>query len=140
MSAPIQAGPLARRLRHLPGPLAVSGVLLVVGVATGWAVDGSAGALGAAVGVTVVVASYVLSSVAIAWADSIAPKLVLTVGLATYLFKFTALGAAFLAVPRADWAGTRAMAVAMIVMVLAWLAAQVWWTVRARIPYVDVSA
>jgi hypothetical protein len=83
----------------------------------------------------VVAAGYALSSVAVAWADSVAPKLVMTVGLTTYVFKFTLLGVVFFAVP-GDWAGLRTMAVAMIVSVLTWVGAQIWWTVRAEVPTV----
>jgi hypothetical protein len=130
-----EARPMARRLRHLPLPLAVSAGLLVVAAIAGWFTDGSAGSIGGAAGVAVVAFGYALSSVAVAWADSVAPKLVMTVGLATYLFKFSLLGVVIFAVPR-DWAGIPAMAVAMVVSVVTWLAAQVWWTMRAEVPAV----
>ncbi|MFI5931504.1 hypothetical protein [Actinoplanes sp. NPDC051494] len=126
---------MASRLKHLPLPLAVSGGLLVVAAVAGWFTAGSAGLIGGAGGVAVVAGGYALSSVAVAWADSVLPKMVMTVGLATYLFKFSLLGLVIFAVPR-GWAGIPAMAVAMVVSVVAWLGAQVWWTVRAEVPQV----
>jgi hypothetical protein len=131
-----EADPPVRRLAHLPTPLAVSAVLLVGAAAAGHLLVGPAGAAGGALGVAVVALSYVLSSLAVAWADSVAPSLVMTVGLTTYVLKFALLGVVFFAVPR-DWAGLRTMAVAMVLTVIAWVGAQIWWTVRAKIPSVD---
>ena len=72
------------RLRHLPSGLLASAVLLVVGVVRGGLLRGGAGAAGAAAGVLLVAASYTVSSLAIAWADSVHPRLVMSVGLTTY--------------------------------------------------------
>lgn len=130
---------MAVRLRHLPVPLLVSAVLLAVLTAVGAGLDGAAGALGAAAGVLLVVVSYVASSLALAWADSVHPRMVLSVGLLTYSLKFAVLGAAVFAVAASDWAGQRMLAVAIIVGTVAWITAQVWWTWRARIPYVEID-
>ncbi|MFY1636582.1 hypothetical protein ACN27F_25455 [Solwaraspora sp. WMMB335] len=130
---------MRRRLRHLPLPLAVSAALLVVLVVAGSLVDGPAGAVGAAVGVLLVVASYVGSSLALAWADTVHPKLVLSVGLLTYGGKFALLGAAVFAVADSGWSGLRMLAVAIMAGTVGWVGAQVWWTFRARIPYVDTE-
>ncbi|MEV1286851.1 hypothetical protein [Micromonospora sp. NPDC049679] len=131
---------MRKRLRHLPVPLMVSAVLLVPAVVVGWAVDGPAGAAGGAVGVLLVAASYVLSSVVLAWADSVHPKLVLTVGLVTYAFKFALLGVALFAVSGSGWPGLRMMAVGIMAGTVAWVTAQVWWTAKAKIPYVEIES
>jgi hypothetical protein len=136
MSAATTSGPMAVRLRHLPVPLAISGVLLVLATALGWFVVGPLGAAGAAIGVVTVAVSYLVSSVAVAWADSVAPSLIMTVGLTSYVLKFALLGVVFFAVPN-GWPGTRAMALAMVVTVIAWITAQIWWTLKAKIPSVD---
>ncbi|WP_212994024.1 hypothetical protein [Actinoplanes auranticolor] len=135
MSAATDTHPLATRLRHLPTPLAVSGGLLLLAAAIGGFLAGAPGAIGGAAGVGVVAVGYAFSSVAVAWADSVAPSLVMTVGLTTYVFKFTLLGVVFFAVP-GDWPGLRTMAVAMIVSILTWVGAQIWWTLRAEVPTV----
>ncbi|WBB95798.1 MULTISPECIES: hypothetical protein [unclassified Solwaraspora] len=127
------------RLRHLPVPSMVSAVLLVVLAGVGGWLDGVPGAVGAAVGVALVAASYVASSLALAWADSVHPQMVLSVGLLTYSLKFALLGVAVFAVAASDWPGQRMLAVAIIVATVGWITAQVWWTFRARIPYVEID-
>lgn len=130
---------MRKRLRHLPLPIGVS-VLLLAGLAVvgGWR-DGSAGALGAAGGVALVLVSYVLSSVVLAWADSVNPRLVMSVGLVTYATKFSLLGLVVFAVAALDWSGQRMFAIGIIVGTVTWVTAQAWWTFRARIPYVEID-
>lgn len=130
---------MRRRLRHLPSALAASGALFVVAVAVGGLTRGAAGAAGAAAGVALVVASYVTSSLAIAWADTVNPQLVMAVGLVTYTVKVSLLGAGLLAALATDWAGLPSMAVAIAAAVGVWVTAQVWWTWRARLPYVEIG-
>lgn len=127
-----------RRLTHLPAGLKATAVLFVVTVAGAAVVAGAAGAAGAAAGVALVAASFTVSSLAIAWADSVGPSLVLPVGLATYIVKFTAIGFVMAAVAATGWAGLPALGVAVIVTTIGWATAHAWWTWHARIPYVDV--
>jgi hypothetical protein len=132
-------GGLRVRLRHLPSGLLASAGLLLVGVLLGALLRGPAGAAGAAVGVGLVAASYTLSSVVIAWADLRDPRLVLPVGLLTYVVKFTIIGFALAALASTDWDGLPAMGVAVMVTALGWTIAQAVWTWRARIPYVEIN-
>ncbi|MFV2083775.1 hypothetical protein [Micromonospora sp. LOL_021] len=127
------------RLRHLPVPSMVSAVLLLVLAGVGGWRDGVPGAVGGAVGVALVATSYVASSLALAWADSVHPRMVLSVGLLTYSLKFALLGAAVFAVAASDWPGRQMLAVAIVVATVGWITAQVWWTFRARIPYVEID-
>jgi len=126
------------RLAHLPVGLKVTAVLLLPAMIGGAAYAGFAGAAGAVAGVVLVAASYVGSSVVIAWADSVNPSLVLPVGLVTYVFKFTALGIAMYALAGTGWDGLPALGVAVIAATLTWATAHAWWLWRAKIPYVDV--
>jgi sugar phosphate permease len=128
-----------KRLRHLPSGLLASAVLLLVGVPVGWLVRSGTAAAGVAAGVALVAASYTVSSLVIAWADSINPRLVMPIGLLTYAVKFTLIGIALAAVAAADWAGLPAMGVGIIVAAIGWMVAQAWWTWRARIPYVEID-
>lgn len=130
---------LARRLRHLPTALGATGVLLMLAAAVGWGLRGATGASGAAAGVVLVAVSYVISSVVVAWADSVNPRLVMPVGLTTYVVKFMLIGLVMAAVADARWAGLPAMGVGIIVAALVWTAAQAWWVWRTRIPYVDLG-
>jgi hypothetical protein len=118
------------RLGHVPLALAVSGVVLVLAVVVGWLLRGGAGAAGAAAGVALVVVSYLVSSVVVAWADSISPQLVLPFGLATYVTKIVLLGLVMLAVVQTGWEGTVAMGLAIIPGVVGWTGANVWWALH----------
>lgn len=122
---------MRERMRYVPVALGASGVLLVLAVAVGWLVAGGAGAAGAAGGVALVAGSYLVSGAAVAWADSVTPRLVLPVGLATYIGKVLLLGLVLLLIVRSGWDGTAAIGVAIIPAVLVWTGAQLWWTVRS---------
>jgi hypothetical protein len=128
-----------KRLRHLPAGLAASGVLLVVGLAVGGAMRGWAGAAGAAAGVGLVATSYVISTLAVAWADSVNPRLIMPVGLATYVVKVILIGVGMAAIAGTGWAGLVPMGCAVMASAVGWIVAQAWWTWHARIPYVEVD-
>jgi len=125
-------------MTHLPVGLKTSAVIFVLTVAGGAVFGGLTGALGAAVGVGIVVASFTVSSLVIAWADSVHPTLVLPVGMFTYILKFTAIGFAMAAVVASGWDGLTALGVGVAVATIGWATAQAWWVWHARIPYVDV--
>lgn len=118
------------RLAHLPVLLSVTGSLLLVATLVGWLARGGAGAAGAAAGVGVVTASYLVSTLAIAWADSVNPALVLPVGLTGYAVKFTVIGVVMASVAASDWDGLAPMGLGVVAGVIAWTATQIWWVVR----------
>jgi hypothetical protein len=121
---------VGRRVRYLRVGLAVSGVLLLAAVGVGWAVEGSAGAVGAALGVLLVATSYTVSMLAIAWADAINPRMVLSVGLGMYIIKFSLFGVMMIALADSAWPGLVPMAMGIVAGVVAWTGTQIWWTVR----------
>lgn len=124
------------RLAHLPAQLAVNGALLVVAAAAGGIVRGAAGAAGAAAGVAIVVASYLFSTLLIAWADRVDPRLVLPVGLAAYVTKFSLIGVAMAALAGTGWRGLAPLGAGVVAGVLAWTTTQIWW-VRRHPPRLD---
>jgi len=124
------------RVRHLPIALGVCAAVIAVGAAVGWAASGAAGALGVAAGVVLVAASYTASTLAIAWADTVNPRLVLPVGMGMYVTKFSLLGALLIFVGATEWQGKIPMAMGIVAGVVAWTATQIWWTVRNAHPYV----
>jgi hypothetical protein len=132
-------GRILRRLNHLPAGLSACAVVLVVAVAVAAVTRGTPGVVGAVIGVVGVTASYVLSGLAVAWADSVSPQLTMPVGLATYVVKFSLLGAVLIAFSESDWPGIPPMAFAIIAAVLAWNAGHLWWIMHAKIPYVELD-
>lgn len=129
---------VTRRLPHLRAGLVTTAVLLLLGLLVGGLLAGGAGAAGAAAGVGLIAASYVISSVVLAWADSVDPRLVLPVGLGTYVAKFILIGIVMAVIAASEWSGLGAMGVAIIVTVLGWTIVQSVWVWRARIPYVEI--
>jgi hypothetical protein len=124
---------------HLRVGLGASAVLLALGLLVGALAGGGAGAAGAAAGVALVAASYLISSLVLAWADSVNPRLVLPVGLGMYVTKFTLIGIVMAVIAASGWRGLGAMGVAIIVTVFGWTIAQSVWVWRARIPYVEID-
>jgi hypothetical protein len=131
-------GEIGRRVRHLPAGLLASAALLVVGVLPAGLTRGGAGVAGIAAGVGLVATSYTVSSLVVAWADAVDRRLVLPVGLMTYLLKVVLIGVLMNAIATSAWAGLIPMGVAILGTVLGWIVAQSWWTWRARIMYVEV--
>jgi hypothetical protein len=140
VTGPRPAGEWTRRLRHLPVPLLALAGVLVVGGVIGALVRGPVGVAGVAAGTALVAVSYVLSSLAIAWADRVNPRMVLPVGLTAYAVKFLLFGLLMIAVSAKDWPGLVPMGIAIVVAALTWSAAQAGWTWKARIPYVEPVA
>lgn len=132
-------GLISGRLKHLPTMLIASAALLALAAVVGAIAQGSVGAVGAVAGVGIVVASFTLSTLVIAWADSIDPKLVLPVGLLTYIVKMLVLGIALFGVVSGDWAGRTALGIGVMAGVLLWTSLQAWWTWHSKILYVDVD-
>ena len=130
---------LAVRLRHVPAALAGVAVVAGLGALGGALLGGPAAAAGVAAGVGLVTLSYLISSLVIAWADAVNPQLVLPVGLASYALKFLILFVVMSAIVATGWAGTAPMGIGIIVGVIGWTSAQMWWTLRARIPYVQID-
>jgi hypothetical protein len=122
-------GPDDRRWRiaHLPALVVVSVAMLAVAALVGGVVAGGTGAAGAAAGVAVVTVSYMLSTLVVAWADSVHPKLVLPFGLAVYTAKITLLGGLMIAVAASGWAGLIPLSLGVAAGVVAWTGAHIWW-------------
>ncbi len=106
----------------------------VLAAVVGAVAAGGTGALGAAGGVAIVTLSYVLSTLVIAHADAVNPRLVLPVGLGAYITKLTLLGGVLFLVAASDWAGLRPFSLGIVAGVVGWTGAHIWWisTVHAR--------
>ncbi|MDO3702231.1 hypothetical protein Q3W71_11140 [Micromonospora sp. C28SCA-DRY-2] len=132
--APAAATDRRWRLRHLPVLLAASGLLAAAAALLGAVTGGADAALGAAAGVGVTVASYTLTTVVLAWADSVNPQLVLPFGLGLYAAKFTLLGVVMVAVASTGWAGLIPLCLGIAAGVVVWTGVHIWWltAVHAR--------
>ncbi|MEV4621240.1 hypothetical protein AB0J74_21360 [Asanoa sp. NPDC049573] len=122
------------RLRHLPPILIAAGVMTVGAAVLGAVFAGGVGAFAAALGVVIATVSYLASTLAIAWADKLDPKLVMPFGMGVYVAKLSVLGGLMLVVASTGWAGLKPLSVGIVAGVLAWTATQIWWIVTVHAP------
>jgi hypothetical protein len=130
---------MGERVRYLGPTWLVTAVLIGLATLAGALVKGAPGALGAALGVLVVAASYTATTLAVAWADSVNPRMVLSVGCGMYITKFSLLGAMLIIVGASEWTGKLPMAGGIVAAILVWTTAQIWWTLRHSHPYAKTS-
>ncbi len=83
--------------------------------------------------------SYTISSLVVAYTDLHMRPMLLPIGLATYLIKFTAFGGVLVAVNESNWDGAVPMAGGIIAGTVGWVTTQAVWVYRSRIPYVDLT-
>ncbi|MFY1673010.1 hypothetical protein ACN27G_24110 [Plantactinospora sp. WMMB334] len=129
---PAEAAGRHWRLAHLPVVLGASAALLGVATVLGAVLGGGIGALGAAAGVGLVTLSYLISTLVIAWADSVHPNLVLPFGLAMYVAKFSVIGVVMAGVAAQGWAGLVPFGWGVLAGVVAWIGANIWWVVTVH--------
>jgi hypothetical protein len=121
------------RVEHLPFLTAFSVALMICAASVGFFVGGAPAALGAAAGVAVVTVSFTMSTLVLAWADTVRPALVMPLGLLTYVVKYSLLGVIMMFVISSDWPGRLAMGWGIVAGVLGWTAVQVWWVYRTSL-------
>ncbi len=83
--------------------------------------------LGFAVGVGVATASFGLSALVIAWADLVERRLILPVGLLTYVLKIVAIGLVVFALARGDWPSFVPLLWGIAIGTATWVATQAVW-------------
>jgi hypothetical protein len=129
---------MTQRLRHLPVTLGTTAVVLVVAVVIAWLVGGVTPALGAAAGVGLVLVSHLVSNLVVAWVDMVARHMLLPIVMMTYLLKFAVFGVVMYSVNQAQWAGLPALGITVIAATTAWIGAQLYWILHAKILYVEL--
>ncbi|GAA2612623.1 hypothetical protein [Paractinoplanes durhamensis] len=122
------------KVAHLPFLSAVSAALILCAASAGYVAGGGASALGAALGVLIVTVSYTMSTLVIAWADTVRPALLMPLALFTYVLKYGALGVVLAYGVSTDWSGKTALGMGIVAGVMVWTAVQVWWFTKIRPP------
>lgn len=115
------------RVAHLPFLTAVSAGLLLCAASAGYFAGGSASALGAALGVVIVTVSYTMSTLVVAWADTVRPALIMPLALLTYVLKYSILGVVLVYGLSTEWTGKAALGWGIAAAVVVWTAVQAWW-------------
>jgi hypothetical protein len=122
------------RVAHLPFLSAVSAALLLCAASVGFLAGGAASALGAALGVLIVTISYTMSTLVIAWADTVRPALLMPLALGSYVLKYSILGVVLAYGVSTSWSGKTALGAGIVAGVLVWTGVQVWWFTKVRPP------
>ncbi|MEV2238672.1 hypothetical protein [Micromonospora sp. NPDC049891] len=135
-----EPGAIRARLPYLRLPLLACAVLAVVAVPTAAVLRGPTGAAGVAAGIALVIVSYLISGLSVAWADAVHPRLIMSVGLVTYVTKIVILGVVMAAVAATGWPGLPDLGVAIIAAVVVWTGAHLTWALRSPLPSVDRSS
>jgi len=115
------------RVAHLPFLSAVSFALLLFAASAGFLTGGAPSALGAASGVLIVTVSFTMSTLVIAWADTVRPALLMPLALFTYVLKYSALGVVLAFGVSTAWAGKDALGWGIVAAVVVWTAVLAWW-------------
>ena len=121
------------RVEHLPFLTAFSVALMICAASVGFLAVGGPGAVGAVVGVAIVTVSFTMSTLVLAWADTVRPALLMPLGLLTYVVKYTLLGVILAFVVSSEWPGRFAMGWGIVAGVLGWTAVQIWWVARTSL-------
>jgi hypothetical protein len=122
------------RVAHLPFLSAVSAALLLCAASVGFLAGGATSALGAALGVLIVTISYTMSTLIIAWADTVRPALLMPLALLTYVLKYSVLGVVLAYGVASEWTGKDALGWGIVAGVVIWTAVQAWWFHRVSRP------
>ncbi len=126
----------------LLGAASVAGAVGILVVALGAVISGSDGALGAATGVGVVLAVFVLGALAVNLIAGLMPAVSLLVALLTYTCQLVVVLVVFVSLSNGETFAEEVvrawLAVAVVGTTLAWLTAQIVFTTRQRIPIYDL--
>ncbi|MBB4737176.1 hypothetical protein BJY16_000635 [Actinoplanes octamycinicus] len=118
------------KVEHLGFLTAVSFLLLTCAASIGFLVSGPTAALAAAGGVLIVTVSHTLTTLVVAWADTVRPALVMPLGMLTYVVKYSLLGVILAVGVSSDWSGKKALGLGVVAGVIVWTAVQAWWVTR----------
>jgi hypothetical protein len=118
---------------------AVAGAAAVVAAVTGWITAGGTAAWAAPAGVALAALGFAGSALAVMRVEKIDIRLTLPMALITYALKLTIVFAVLAAVRSAVPDALPPFAYGIIGGALAWLATQVVWAYKAKIPYIELS-
>ena len=124
-------GPIARRSAVVAAGAAV--IMIVLGVLLG----GAKGLLGSVLGAALVAVFFAISIAAVSRAEKVSPRAMMITALTTYLVKILALVVVVAKFSNTTAFNGRLFGLTAIVCVLVWTMAQVFWSTRLKVLYVE---
>lgn len=122
------------KVAHLPFLSAVSAALMLVAASVGYVAGGTSYALGAALGVLIVTVSFSMTTLVVAWADTVRPALLMPLGLTTYVVKYGILGVVLAYGVESNWSGKEALGWGIVAAIMVWTGVQIVWFTRMHRP------
>jgi ATP synthase protein I len=124
----------ARILRGAAIPTALAGLIAIL---AGLLLAGGKGALGAAIGVALVLVFFTLGMLVVSYVTRLSQQLVMAAGLFGYLVKLVAVFALVAAFRHVTAWSAHTFGWTVLALTIVWLAAEVNATINANNPYVD---
>jgi ATP synthase protein I len=115
----------------------VTAVAAIIMAALGFALGGSKGLIGAAIGVAVVAAFFGISVVAVGRAARISPQAMMATAVGTYIVKILLLLVFVGAFQNTTAFSPKAFGLTALACILVYTGAQVVWSMRLKTPYVE---
>ena len=107
-----------------------------VGLGLAWYLAGSKGVLGAAFGLALAIGFFSATLLAVGAAGRVQPELMLPAAVLTFAFKMTVIGLLLFLLRGTEAFDREAFALALVAGTVIYLAAEIRFAMRARIPYV----
>ncbi|MQY06834.1 hypothetical protein [Actinomadura macrotermitis] len=123
--------------RILRGAAIPSGLAGIAAVLAGLLLGGAKGALGAAIGVIVVLAFFSISVVAVSYASKISPQMMFAAAVFSYITKLLVMLVLVAVFQDATAWNPAAFAYTVIALTLVWIGAEIRTTLKTKTLYVD---
>jgi ATP synthase protein I len=124
-------GPIARRSAVVAAGAAV--IMIVLSALLG----GTKGLIGSALGAALVLVFFAISIAAVSRAEKVSPRAMMITALTTYLVKILVLVVLVAKFSTTTAFNGRLFGLTAIVCVLVWTGAQVFWSMRLKVLYVE---
>lgn len=124
-------GPIARR----SAVVAAGAAVIMIALST--ALGGAKGLLGSVLGVALVAVFFAISITAVSRAEKVSPQAMMVTALTTYLVKILILVVLVAKFGNTTLFNGRAFGLTAIACILVWSGAQVFWSMRLKMLYVE---
>jgi ATP synthase protein I len=127
---------MTEEVRMARGAALATAAAAPVALGLAWYFAGSKGLLGAAFGLTLAVAFFSATLLAVGAAGRVQPELMLPAAVVTFAFKMTVIGLLLFLLRNTTAFDRPAFALALVAGTVIYLAAEIRFAMRARVPYV----
>jgi ATP synthase protein I len=115
----------------------VTAAAAVIMVAIGWAVSGSKGLVGAALGDALVAVFFAISVLAVGRAARISPQAMMITAMVTYIAKILILLFFVVGLSKTTAFNPRMFGLSALACILVWSFSQIFWSLRVKFLYVE---